>query len=81
MSGHLISGRDFRYDNITRAMRTLPYKNLICPPISEILPTPLKVTFLFVKSGVQRSFIHRVTDSIKKMRSIIGMVFCVRGRC
>ena len=37
--GHLISGRDFRYENISRA---LGYINIICPPpVSEILPTPL----------------------------------------
>ena len=37
LSSHLISGRDFRYENISR----VHYINIFCPPISEILPTPL----------------------------------------
>ena len=42
VSGHLISGRDFRYENFSRSMRALGYTSIICPPpISEFLPTPL----------------------------------------
>ena len=41
VSVHLISGRDFRYENFSRATRAISYINIICPPISEILPTPL----------------------------------------
>ena len=36
MSRHLISGCDFRY-----AIRALAYINIICLPMSEILPMPL----------------------------------------
>ena len=43
VSGRLISGRDFRYEKISRAMRALASINIICPTISEILPTPLQL--------------------------------------
>ena len=39
VSVHLISGRDFRYENFSLATCALAYINR--PPISEILPTPL----------------------------------------
>ena len=56
MSGHLISGRDFRYENFSRAMHALAYINIICPPISEILPTPLvRLTLFFLAGGGSNS--------------------------
>ena len=79
VSGRLISGRDFRYEKFSRAMRALPSINIICPPISEILPTPLHTVDLIQLSHCLCWVMG--LSLVKELRRDLGQSYLKEARC